>query len=506
LPLVFISSLCGLGAEEKPPALRRLSPGEFDRAAAAHLLSRAGFGGTPQEIDALAALGLEKAVESLLDPSAPSPFEEFQPAVTERPSRRELIFLGEAERKQRIAQYRRADFFQFQRLRAWWFRRMVLTRRPLEEKMTLFWHGHFATAERDVKNSYHMYLQNRTLRSLALGSFRDLTRAVAKDPAMLEYLDNNQNHWRRPNENLARELMELFTLGPGNYTEMDVKEAARALTGWTFRGNDFVFERRAHDPGGKTFLGRSGKLTGDDIIDAIFDQPAASRFIARKLFIFFAHESPREDVIEALAAILRENHFQVRPLLRQLFQSEEFYSPRSRGNHVKSPVELVVGTLRLLKVDPGESPAFAYWAGQMGQDIFLPPSVKGWDGGESWISTSTLFARYNFPRPLLGLEQGSGSRPGDERPQKPGERRARVALRNLPRWDVEAGLEDLLGKGYESLRSPEIVDRITRRLLLVPLPEESRKKLLEFMEKAASKARFQELINLVLSSPEYQLG
>lgn len=505
LLLILISSSSLAGDQEH--TLKLLDPASFDKAAARHLLSRAGFGGAPQEADALEALGLEKAVLQLLDSSRSSSLEEFKATVTERPSRRELILLGQEERKQRIAENRRADALQFQRLRAWWFRRMVLTPSPLEEKMTLFWHGHFATGQRDVKNSYHMYLQNQTLRAFLLGNFRDLTRAIAKDPAMLEYLDNNKNNRRRPNENFARELMELFTLGRGNYSELDVKEAARALTGWTFRGNDFVVEARAHDPGEKTFLGRTGRFTGDEIIDIIFEQPAASRFLAKKLFVFFAHESPPEEVIEALARTLRESSFQVRPVLAQLFQSAEFYSSRSRGSRIKSPVELIVGTLRLLKVDPGDSPALPFLAGRMGQDIFLPPSVKGWDGGESWISTSTLFDRYNFSRPLLGLETPKGPLPR-ERPggQKPLERMAQAAARNLPRWEAEGGLERILGKNHETLGAEEVVDLVVRQFLLVPLSPEARKRLVEFLKNSSSKTRFQELIHLVLSSPEYQLG
>ena len=503
----FCAQIAGLSrAQDKPSSLPPLDPALFDPPHAAHLLSRAGFGGTPDDAKALAALGLEKAVESLLSPAAPESIGVFNPSLTEPIRLGALKDKSPEERKKALQERRRDDQVQFQKLRAWWLRRMVLTERPLEEKMTLFWHGHFATSQRDVKSSYHMWLQNQTIRAHALGNFKELVRLIAKDPAMLRYLDNNRNIRSHPNENFARELMELFTLGTGNYTEQDVKEGARALTGWTFRGNEFVFARRAHDAGEKTFLGKTGRFTGDDVIDIVFEQPATSRLIARKLFLFFAHEQPSEAVVEALAATLRESHFEVKPVLSQLFRSAELYSKPARGNRIKSPVELVVGTLRALRVDPGESPAFALLAGRMGQDLLLPPNVKGWDGGEAWISTSTLLDRYNFGRPILGLDETH--RPARKDGAR-GDAKARLearALRRVPTWDSAKVKEELLGKGGEDLPASEAVDRVVGRLLIVPLSEASRKKLKEFYASAKPATRLAELIHLIISSPEYQLG
>jgi uncharacterized protein (DUF1800 family) len=499
-------------ASPDQPPLEPLDSAAFDRAAAAHLLSRAGFGGTPAEIDALHALGLDRAVEAILDGKAPGPAAGAPPREVPsllslarpvaRPPRNELAGLSREERQKKVRETRQADARQFQSVRAAWIRRMALTAHPLEEKLALFWHGHFATSQREVQSSHRMAVQNELFRSGGLGSFRDLTRAVARDPAMLRYLDNNQNRKGRPNENFARELLELFTLGIGNYTEEDIKEAARALTGWTFRDDGFVFQRRAHDDGTKTFLGRTGAFTGDEIIDIIFEQPAASRFVSRKLFVFFAHEDPPAEAVEALAATLRSSGFEVRAVLSQLFRSAEFYSARARGTRVKSPVELVVGTARLLGIDPGESPFLAVAAGRMGQDLFLPPSVKGWDGGQAWISTKTLFDRYNFARALLGLD-GEG-RPG--RGDAP--RGARGGGGRPPRWDPAAGAEEILGKDWAGLPAGEVVERLARRFLLVQLPEEARTKLVAFYESAAGggTARLAELIHLLLSSPEYQMG
>jgi uncharacterized protein (DUF1800 family) len=504
------------GAAEDGGALAPLAPAAFDRAAAAHLLSRAGFGGTPEEIDAFQALGLEKAVEVLLAPAAgssqptaadPLP---FTPLARETLSRRELALLPREKRQEKVREMRRQDAEELQRLRAWWIRRMALTRSPLAEKMALFWHGHFATSQREVRNATHMRLQNQLFRDRGLGDFRALVRAVARDPAMLRYLDGNQNRRGKPNENFARELLELFTLGLGNYTEADVKEAARAFTGWTVRGDEGFFARRAHDPGAKTFLGRTGAFGSDEVLDIIFEQPAASRFIARKLFVHFAHEEPGAEAVEDLAATLRAANWEIRAALSRLFRSAEFYSPRARGNRIKSPVELVAGTLRLLRIDPGESPAFAALAGRMGQDLFFPPNVKGWPAGKAWISTATVFERASLARAVLGLDRPPGARPDRKAAARPGPLRGPV-----PAWDPEKSAGAILGGDPGAVTAAEAVERAARSLLLVPLPEEARRKLIAGYEEALSArgpggpeavARLRELLNALLSSPEYQLG
>ena len=488
-------------AAERPAKLDQLAPADFDRAAAAHLLSRAGFGGTPREIEQLVELGLDGAVDRLLQTGGDDPVGDFHATITERPGRQQFVGLSAEERQKLTREHRQKDQRQFQQLRAWWLQRMVLTPHPLEEKMTLFWHGHFATSQIDVRNSYHMYLQNQTLRENAFGNFKELVTAVAQDPAMLEYLDNNTNNRNRPNENFARELMELFTLGVGNYTEEDIKEAARALTGWTLRGNEFVFTRFQHDPGEKTFLGQKGRFTGDEVIDIIFEQPAVSRFVVRKMFVYFAHEDPSDEVIDSLAATFRENDFDVTPVLAELFRSSEFYSQQSRGSQIQSPVQLVVRTLRLLELDPGTSPIYAGVAGQMGQELFAPPSVKGWDGGENWISTSTLFDRRNYPIMMLGL-----ATPEALRRQARGGQGGQGGRFSIPQWDASSGAAQLLGKNFSQLTADEAVDRLLKRFLLVPPTDDARQKLIELYNEKQPASRLAELIHLIVSSPQYQLG
>jgi uncharacterized protein (DUF1800 family) len=300
---------------------------------------------------------------------------------------------------------------------------MLATPAPLQEKLTLYLHGHFATAENE-KNVYGLDIveQNQTMRRFALGNWRDLTHAIARDRAMLKYLDNARNVKAHPNENFARELMELFTLGIGNYTETDVRESARAFTGYTFRRQtgEFFFNDAKHDDGSKTFLGRTGTFTGDDVIDIIFAQPAAPKYFARRILEFFVYSDPEPQLVDALAAVIRKNDFAMTPVFSTLFRSNVFYSDRAYRALVKSPVEFVIGSYKLFgiaEVKPEVIPVL----GRMGQIPFHPPNVKGWDGGAAWINTQTILARENFASGLMtdAMQSksflGSGPPPGNAR-------------------------------------------------------------------------------------------
>ena len=285
----------------------------------------------------------------------------------------------------------------------WWLDRMIATPAPLQEKMTLFWHGHFTTAaiQKGVTPG-EIVAQNALFRSFALGNARELTQRVAVDPAMLKYLDNLHNEAAHPNENFARELMELYTLGLGNYSEQDVREAARAWTGVRVRRvTDEVFVNpRLHDDGSKTFLGRTGNFAGADIVSIIFEQPAAARFLAAKLLSFFVYDDPEPELVTAVAALLRTHGFELRPVLASLFSSNVFYSDRAYRALVKSPVEFVVGSYRLFGVTQA-APATLAALQRMTQVLFYPPNVKGWPGGSAWINSSTVLARENFASALM---------------------------------------------------------------------------------------------------------
>ena len=373
-----------------PDLLAPLVPGPsdpFDRRKAAHLLRRAGFGAPPAAIDRAVAEGMEATVESLFDEATDEEdaYQKTFEAINGR-----LLNFGEIEPEQ-----------------AWWVYRMMTTRAPLREKLTLFWHGHFATGYEKVDSPRLMHQQIETIRRHAWGNVRDLTLAIARDPAMVVWLDGESNTKEHPNENFARELMELFTCGIGHYTETDVQEAARAFTGWHRDGAEFVFQADDHDPGRKHFLGKSGRFDGGDVIDILMQQPATLHFLARKLLRFFAAPEPPEPVVAAAAELLDRTRLDVKWFLRELFQSRYFYSPECYRTRIASPAEFAIGTIRTLDVR-WSAPEVVDFLGRMDQRLFAPPNVKGWDGEQKWINSSTWAARVDCARTIAQLNAEGG--------------------------------------------------------------------------------------------------
>src|ERR1700682_5741395 len=298
-------------------------------------------------------------------------------------------------------------------LRRWWLERMMTGPAPLLEKMTLFWHGHFATSVQKVKDAYWMWLQNDTLRRNAFGNFATLVKKMSRDPAMMIYLDLQQSRKEHPNENWARELMELFTVGIGNYSEADIRESARAFTGYRIdmTTQQFRLAPPPTDARPKTFMGKTGNGSGDDIIDILMKQPACAQFLARKLWRFFAEDQPSAQIVDAVAARIREHNFETRPVLSEILSSREFYSDAAMRNQIKSPVQYLIQTTKLLSTELPAAPVAQNAMRQMGQILFAPPNVKGWDGGKAWGSTSTLLFRYNFANYLIN---GDAMRPPAE--------------------------------------------------------------------------------------------
>jgi uncharacterized protein (DUF1800 family) len=404
--------------------LKPLSARDWNETNARHLLRRAGFGVPAHRAAELAKMGPAEAVDQFINyekfPQASPAPDWLEPITAEGELRRQVqriyeMNLGDREpteeEKQRFYRERQKlvnelnaeERRDIERLKGWWLRRMLTGQRPLEEKMALFWHGHFATSAQKVKSGYANYQLNKLFRERATGNFKMLAYEVGVTPAMMRYLDNGQNRKGRPNENWARELMELFTLGVGNYTEDDIKEAARAFTGWSADGEDFAYRPNLHDEGEKVFMGKRGNLNGNDIVDVIFEQPAASRFITTKLWGYFAYENPEPEIIESLAATFRDCGFELKPVLEQMFRSEAFYSEKALNTRIKSPAELTVSMLGTLDIQPeGVVEAYCLQAMRlMGQDLFYPPNVKGWPGGKLWINTNTLMARYNLSNFLV---------------------------------------------------------------------------------------------------------
>jgi uncharacterized protein (DUF1800 family) len=347
-----------------------------------HLLRRAGFGATREELAAYAPIGFANAVGRLVD------YENVPNDALEG----------------RVAQLEQElDLTRLPSIQTIWLTRMLQTARPLEEKMTLFWHDHFATGNAKVGRPAAMYEQNQLLRAHAMGNFRSLLRLVARDPAMLRWLDSNANRKASPNENFARELMELFTMGEGHYSEHDVREAARAFTGWFVNrqaGFTYAFNRGQHDFGMKTVLGHTGEWDGDDVIDIVLEQPATAQFIATKLFNYLVHDYPSPTTINRLAAGFRNNGYEIRELVRAILSSPEFSDEAAYHALVKSPAEHVVGSLKALGI--AELPqTYVNVVNRMGMILFNPPSVAGWAWGPAWINTATALERLNAANSFL---------------------------------------------------------------------------------------------------------
>ncbi|MGP0068552.1 MAG: DUF1800 domain-containing protein [Isosphaeraceae bacterium] len=290
-------------------------------------------------------------------------------------------------------------------LQAIWLYRMIFTPHPLQERMTLFWHGHFATSIAKVQSPALMQRQNNLLRGQALGDFRGLLRSIGRDPAMLIWLDSTINRKARPNENYAREVMELFSLGRGHYSEKDIQEAARAFTGWFVIRDEFQEVPRQHDDGIKLVLGRSGNWSGDDIPAILLEQSACAEWICRKLFRYFISEShsPSESLLAPLARAFRESNYQIKVPVSQILRSRLFFDPIVRRRRVKSPVEFTVGTIRALEIlkPTVEAARAAEACATMGQSLYAPPSVAGWEAGPAWVNSTTMLARANLALRLL---------------------------------------------------------------------------------------------------------
>jgi uncharacterized protein (DUF1800 family) len=354
-----------------------------ERVRVSHLLRRAGFGATPAELDRYAAMGTTDATQALLN---------YQ-TVSNAGLESQLPSIDFTEPR---------PVAQAGAIQGWWLQRMVQTARPLEEKMTLFWHS-LLTSGLDKCGPQQMWDQNQLYRSMALGNFDDLMKAVSKDPAMMVYLDTETNRLGKPNENYARELMELFTTGIGHYTETDVRESARSFTGWVVRGapqvryaTDSAFVPRFHDPGSKTFLGKTGNFTGDDIIDMLVPLRATAERLTTKLFSFFAYPKPETEIVQHLADVFQNSHYNVGAVVKEILSMDAFYSEKSYRALVKSPAEMVVQTIKATGADERSYVLAATAMAPMGQILFYPPNVAGWPGGTSWINGSTLLARINF--------------------------------------------------------------------------------------------------------------
>lgn len=437
---------------------------------AAHLLNRAAFGGTPDDIAALHRRGLAGAVESLLGADDDSDL--FPPPAGLQPAdpvdfKRRTANASPEEKKRLQAELARDNRQMMAALRLWWLSRMRWSPFAAREKATLFWHGHWATSIDKVKDPFAMWQQNESLRALAFGRFEELARAISRDPAMMRYLDLLQSKAEKPNENFARELMELFTLGEGHYTEEDVQQAARAFTGYRInpKSQGFLFARRQADPGEKTFFDLRGNFSGDDIIGFLTAHPQCPRFLANKLWIYYAGNPPEDDLLDALAAEYRSGGLETGAFLRTVFQSRAFYSPQVVRRQIKGPVQWLVQLSRQMEIPLPRDPDPILR--NLGQVPFAPPNVKGWDGGRSWISSATLLARYNAAGNILAREPAT-----------------------LP--------------GLVDPKSDDPCPDLVWRLFQAPLPEDLNARFHSYAAAHGSPG-LRDLAHLMMSTPDYQL-
>jgi uncharacterized protein (DUF1800 family) len=424
-----------------------------DGSKVAHLLRRAGFGGSAEEQAEYRALGLAGAVDRLVD------YESWPDDV---------------DQKLALFYYDRSKLYDVQRQ---WVVRMLWGRRPLQEKMVLFWHGLLTSANSKVGRPDLMQAQNDFFRAHALDDYGTMLKGISRDPAMMLFLDTHNSRRARPNENYARELLELFSTGIGPYTERDVQEAARAFTGWTVpKEGPAVFNPSQFDPGQKRFLGLTVR-TPDEVVDAIVAHPATARFVSSKLFAFFVHPEPDDREIEPLARVFGQTGGSVRAVVRAILTSEAFYSRRAYRARLKSPAEYAIGVLRQLGV-PTDGSGVVGRMIRMGQNLYNPPNVAGWPGGRSWLNSGTWIERLNYANAVTSAR-------GDQR------------MLSLP---VGRYLDD------RALRRPdEIVEHFLTLLVDGRVGAESRRVLAGYLGQAPTEERLRGLLYLVLAMPEHQL-
>lgn len=436
-----------------------------------HLFRRAAFGAPMSQLQQALTAGPQKTIQALLDGGKGQ--DDFN---------RETDKLAES-----LARVNNGN-----QLRDWWLYRMLYTPNPLREKLTLFWHNHFATSNAKVQNAGYMLRQYRLLHSHALGSFATLLKDMSLDPAMMVWLDARDSKKGNPNENYARELMELFSLGIGNYTEKDIREAARAFTGWTLQGNDVVFTKRDHDDGEKNVLGKKGAWKPDDIVRICLEQQASPYFITKKLFRFLVSETiePTRELLQPLASTFSKSGGDVAALVRTVLQSNLFFSPQAYRTRIKGPVDFALGIVRGLEGRIGTT-SLAEVLESLGQSVFHPPSVKGWDGGPAWLNGQTLLYRQNL---ALALSSTQDTRFG---------RRCDPAV---------------LAQRYGKKTDEELVNFFLDLFLQGDVAGETREKLLRYQREAhkiktpvywsatdVADGRVRALCHLVLTQPEFQL-
>lgn len=385
-----------------------------------------------------------------------------------------------------------------------WINKMSYDKAQLREKMTLFWHGHFA-----CRTNYGVFCenQNNLIRKNALGKFGDLLNGVSRDPAMLQFLNGQQNKKASPNENFSREVMELFTMGRGNYTERDIKEAARAFTGWGFDKNGkFIFREKVHDTDNKTFLGRTGNFNGEDIINIILEKRETADFITEKIYKFFVNEKVNKEVISELSKKFYESEYKIESLLRNIFMSDWFYDKENIGTMIKSPVEFILGMMRTFNIDFINTKPLLNIQKMMGQLLFNPPNVAGWPGGKSWINTSTLILRLKLPEIIFKSSNLSFDYKDD--PPEMGESYKEISKKEKKQYKQMSTRIDLKNfvNEFSEYDNDEIAEKLIESLLQINLDSKKIKLIKSYSDFTSKFNLIKSLTLKIISMPEYQLS
>jgi hypothetical protein len=505
---------------------------EWNARNAEHLLNRAGFGGTPRDVQAAVAAKPEGLIDVLM--TAHREWERLEPVLIEwedfdldptgqpvPPEKSRYKGVPRKKQFQIMDKLRATDRLQFMDYSDRWFRAMISYDDPLRDRMTLFWHGFFTTASPVVKRKYELLNQHQFLRANALGSFRDLLHGIAVDAAMLQYLDNNTNVKEHPNENFARELMELYSLGEGNYSEVDVREAARALTGCHANpAGRYEFRPEHHDDGEKTILGVTGKMRVGELVDVLLAQEACARWVAYRILRYLEGAEPSAERLDEYADFLRESDYAITPFLRRLLLDPTFYRDEIVGARVESPVDFIVGMCRKLDLVPADHALYRLTE-ILGEGFYLPPTVKGWDGGEAWITNDRLMQRGNCAGVLLGALAPSSMSGGELEVRASGEAVIRLGrIAQITTWKRGLNMRGMVHKSNATTDS-EIVDAVLRRLLAVEPPAHLRAQMLAHLERERVAAELghtplletsdvemvlRRLSHLILSLPEAQLS
>jgi len=480
-----------------------------------HLLWRAGFGMDINSINTISTTKSKVLLNTLFSNSSPMPIfidvaddslKTLYDSVSEvnmMGGLDKLIDKFSKEQRQQIRKQSREDI---KKLNLKWIDEMTNSNASLREKMALFWHGHFACRDQNIFQQQNLL---HVIRTNALGSFKDLLFSVSKSAAMLAFLNNQQNKKQHPNENFAREVMELFTLGRGNYSENDIKEAARAFTGWGFQlKGEFVFRKNQHDDGSKTILGKSGNFDGDDVLNILLEQKQTAKFITQKIYKYFVNDIVNEDKVEWLSKRFYNSNYNIEELMKDIFSSDWFYEEKNISSKIKSPVELLVGIRKQLNVKLDKPEIQLLLQNALGQILFYPPNVAGWPGGKNWIDSSSLMLRLQIPRLIKSNDEFSINTKTDDDVQMGMKESffSKMQMQIAKKYKISALIDwDFFIKQFEKVERNDLLQSL-KNLILQTNESSINNSILENNISKSSREEYIKSATIsLMSTPEYQL-